>query len=82
MPDHREELSQRHRHPLTIQYAGDPAALAAALAASGWAPALELDWDNAMRLLSPSLPLAELPVVPQVHDRHYEALIMTRPAGH
>ena len=81
LPHHREDLSQRNRHPLTIQYAGDPAVLAAALAASGWAPALVLDWENAMRLLSPSLPLADLPVVPQVHDRRYEVLVLTRPAG-
>ena len=81
LPHHREDLSQRNRHPLTIQYAGDPTVLAEALAASGWAPALVLDWENAMRLLSPSLPLADLPVVPQVHDRRYEVLVLTRPAG-
>ncbi|HYN79085.1 MAG TPA: VTT domain-containing protein [Lamprocystis sp. (in: g-proteobacteria)] len=81
LPRHREELSQRNRYPLTIQYAGNPAALTAALATSGWVPALILDWDNAMRLLSPSLPLAELPVIPQVHNGQHETLILTRPAG-
>ena len=64
-----------------MQYAGDPAALTAALAATGWAPALVLDWDNAMRLLSPSLSLAELPVIPQVHNGQHETLILTRPMG-
>ena len=81
LPHHREDLSQHNRHPLTIQYAGDPAALATALATSGWSPALVLDWANAMRLLSPSLTLAELPVIPQVHDGRHEVLILTRPAG-
>jgi hypothetical protein len=68
-------------HPLTIQYAGDPTALTGALAPSGWGPALVLDWKNAMRLLSPSLPLEELPVIPQVHAGRHEALILTRAAG-
>ena len=81
LPHHREDLSRHNRHPLSIQYAGDPAALTTALAAAGWAPALVLDWENAMRLLSPSLPLDELPVIPQVHDGRHEALILTRAAG-
>ncbi len=81
LPRHREDLSQRHRHPLTIQYAGAPALLTAALAGSGWQPAPLLDWGSALRLLSPSLPLAEIPVIPQVHDGRHEALILTSPTG-
>jgi membrane-associated phospholipid phosphatase len=81
LPDRREDLSQRDQHPLTIQYAGNPAALADALAGAGWAPVEQLDWGNAMRLLSPSLTLAELPVIPQVHDARHEALVLGRPAG-
>ena len=78
LPRQREDLSQRHRHRLTIQYAGDPVVLAAALAPAGWRPAPEFDWGGTMRLLSPSLGLAELPVIPQVHDGRHEALILTR----
>ncbi|WP_295588340.1 VTT domain-containing protein [uncultured Lamprocystis sp.] len=81
LPARREDISQRDLHPLTIQYAGDPAALAVALAGAGWAPVEQLDWGNAMRLLSPSLTLAELPVIPQVHDARHEALVLGRPAG-
>jgi len=81
LPRQREDLSQHHRHPLTIQYAGDPARFAAALAPVGWQPAPLLDWGNALRLLSPSLPLAELPVIPQVHDGHHEALVLTKAAA-
>jgi membrane protein DedA with SNARE-associated domain len=81
LPSRREDLSQHDRQPLTIQYAGDPAALAAALAASGWTPAALLDWGNAMRLLSPSLPLDQVPVIQQVHDGRHESLVLTRPGG-
>jgi membrane protein DedA with SNARE-associated domain len=81
LPNRREDLSQRNRHPLTLQFAGDPGVLAAALASSGWTPAEELTWGNAMRLLSPSLPLAELPMIPQVHDGQHEALVLTKAVG-
>jgi membrane protein DedA with SNARE-associated domain len=78
LPNRREDLSQRNQHPLTIQYAGDPGLMARALAGLGWTPAEEITWSNAMRLLSPSLPLAELPMIPQVHDGRHEALILTK----
>jgi hypothetical protein len=78
LPSRREDISQRDKQPLTLQYAGDPALLAEALAGAGWVPAELLDWENAIRLLSPSLRLAELPVVPQVHDGHHEGLVLTR----
>ncbi len=81
LPRRREDLSQRHRHPLTIQYAGDPAALGAALAGYGWQRAATLDWGDALRLLSPSLPLAEIPVIPQVHDGRQESLALTKTTG-
>ncbi len=81
LPSHREDLGQRHRHPLPIQYAGDPDTLARALAAFGWQRGPRLDWDSVLRLLSPSLPLAQTPVIPQVHDGLHEALILTKPIG-
>ncbi len=81
LPSRREDISQHDRHPLTLQYAGDPRVLAEALAAAGWAPAELLDWGSAVRLLSPSLPLAQLPVIPQVHDGHHEGLVLARPRG-
>ncbi len=81
LPNRREDLSQRNQHPLNLQFAGDPAVLGAALVDSGWEQAELLGWDSAMRLLSPSLPLAELPVIPQVHDGRHEALVLTRPLG-
>lgn len=81
LPSRREDISQRDRHPLTLQYAGDPALLAKSLAGVGWRPAQLLDWESAVRLLSPSLTLAELPVVPQVHAGHHEGLVLTRAMG-
>jgi hypothetical protein len=37
-----------------------------------------LDWHNALKLLSPSLPLSALPVLPQVHAARHEAMVLIK----
>lgn len=78
LPHRRADLSQSQRHTLTLQYAGDPRTLADALSSVGWQPAELLRWGNALRLLSPSLPVEDLPIIPQVHAGHHESLVMAR----
>ncbi len=75
---HREDLWHRNRRPFDIQYAGRLDRLAQALAGQGWETAEMLSWSNAIKLLSPSLPLAELPVVPHVHDGHHDDLTLVK----
>jgi LssY C-terminus len=53
--------------------------LAAVLAVLGWQRAETLDWGNALRFLSPSLPLGDLPLIPQVVQGRQEALALVRP---
>jgi hypothetical protein len=81
LPSHREDLRQRSRDPLTLQYAGPLDELRTALAAKGWESATMLDWSNLIKLLSPSLPLQDLPILPQVHDGHHESLTLVKPQG-
>lgn len=78
---HRQDLWQRSKRPFDVQYAGSLATLAEALTAADWQPAPLLRWNNAIKLLSPSLSLTELPVVPHVHDGHHEALTMVHDHG-
>lgn len=49
------------------------------LAPAGWRPAPLLDWGNSLKLLSPDLPLQELPVLPQVHDGRHSAFAWVKP---
>lgn len=79
LPARRAALRQPESQSLTLQFAGEPAQLAAVLEAQGWRRAESLDWGNALRLLSPSLPLAELPLIPQVVAGHQEILALVRP---
>ncbi len=75
---HREDLWHRNRRPFDLQYAGPLDHLTQALAGQGWEPAEMLSWSNAIKLLSPSLPLGELPVVPHVHDGQHDALTLVK----
>jgi len=75
---HREDLWHRNRRPFDLQYAGSLKHLIDALAWEGWQPAERLSWKNAIKLLSPSLPLAQLPVLPHVHDGHHDDLILVK----
>jgi len=71
LPAWRDDLRQQKNHPFNLQFAGDPQALAQILTRAGWKPAPMLDWGNSLKLLSPELPLQELPLLPQVHDGHH-----------
>ena len=78
LPLWRDDLRQQKNHPFNLQYAGDPEALARLLAPAGWGPAPMLDWGNSLKLLSPNLPLQELPVLPQVHEGRHGAFVLAK----
>jgi membrane protein DedA with SNARE-associated domain/membrane-associated phospholipid phosphatase len=80
LPQTRDDLRKANRHPLNLQYAGGLDELRSKLADGGWEPGTRLDWSTAMKLLSPSLPLAALPVIPHVHEGRHESLILVKQA--
>jgi membrane protein DedA with SNARE-associated domain len=79
LPLMREDIWQRENQPLDIQYLGAPQALADALVTRGWVAAPPLDWVTALNLFSPTLPLRDLPVPPQVHAGRHETLALVKP---
>ena len=81
LPQWREDIQGMNGQPLNLQYAGDPRVLTQALAAQGWRAADTLSFENALRLLSPSLSLMELPLIPHVHDGHHEDLGLIKQEG-
>ena len=78
LPVERDDLMARLHQPLNIQYAGALHDLLALLEADGWVRPEKAGWKNLLRLLSPSLPLNELPILPQVHDGRHEAIVVAR----
>ncbi|MGB5835052.1 MAG: LssY C-terminal domain-containing protein, partial [Thiohalocapsa sp.] len=78
LPAHRLDLWNRDGRAFDLAYAGDLRPFTEAMAPLGWRRADMLAWDNAMKLLSPSLPLTELPVIPHVHDGRHEILTLVK----
>lgn len=72
LPRVRADLSGDGDQPLNLQYLGEPEWLGAILRASGWQAAAEPRLADYTRLLSTSLPLARLPLLPHVHDGRHE----------
>ncbi|MFM1891393.1 MAG: hypothetical protein RLZ44_470, partial [Pseudomonadota bacterium] len=83
LPLLRADLLASQTQPLNLQYAGDDARLGELLQAAGWLPAKAPRARDLLRQLSPSLPLAELPLLPHVHDGRHEqaAWILEQPHG-
>jgi undecaprenyl-diphosphatase len=78
IPQYRQDVRAQRNQPLSIQFAGDLTTLTTHLQANGWQPADMLAWGNLLRLLSPSLPLQQLPVLPQVHDGRHERVVLEK----
>jgi len=81
LPQWRGDLRGDKSQRMNIQYLGDPQRLVKALAPAGWQAAEPLSADNAIRLLSPSLSLMQLPLIPQVHEGHHEDLSLVKADG-
>jgi len=79
LPQLRDDLWDRRQRPLQLQYAGPLETLASQLASSGWQPAERLKWGNLLKLLTPSLPLRQLPILPQVHNGRHAQLVLEKP---
>lgn len=77
-PAFRHDIKGKSNHPLHLQYAGTLESLKSELITKGWQQADKLQWNDILKLLSPSLPLQALPVLPQVHDGHHASLTMIK----
>jgi len=81
LPRVQDDLWDRRQQPMQLQYAGPLKTLASQLARSGWQPAERLDWGNILKLLTPSLPLRQLPILPQVHNGRHAQLVLEKPSA-
>jgi len=81
LPATRDDLRRSAGHPLTLQYAGTLGTLESRLTAAGWRRVTTAEFRDILKLLSTSLGLHDLPVLPQVHDGRHESLVMVKPDG-
>jgi len=78
-PIQRLDWQGHQRQTLLLQWATPLTELEQRLRAAGWQPPPPLTWEGALQWLNPHVQLAELPVLPRVHDGRPEALVMVHP---
>lgn len=79
LPAYRGDLRGKPAQPLTLQWAGDLDSIRQQLTALGWQRPVTLSPATALLWLSPKPQLAQLPVLPQVHDGRHEVLRLSHP---
>lgn len=79
LPAQRSDISRARAWPLNLQFAGEPAALQAALSARGWQAQPAAGWDALLRALDQNASPQTLPLLSATHDGRREALVLTRP---
>ena len=77
LPAYRIDLGGEQEQPLNVQVGGSVDSLRETLVHGAWREPLPLDPRSALRWLAPGLPLAELPLIPRLHDGRAEALALT-----
>ena len=80
LPGERHDFRERERQPLNLQYAGNLETLQTALQQQGWSAPTALSPTQALQWLVPQARLADLPVLPQVHDGQHDRLRLARVA--
>lgn len=79
LPPYRIDLQGRGRYPLNVQWLGRLPSIRSTLEANGWRQPPDLTLSSALLCLSSSSSIAQLPVLPQVHDGRSQALVFTFP---
>ncbi|MFO1430017.1 MAG: VTT domain-containing protein [Candidatus Competibacteraceae bacterium] len=78
-PTQRLDWQGNRRQALLLQWAAPLPVLKQRLHAAGWQIPPPLTWQRALQWLNPQVQLAQLPVLPRLHDGHPETLVMVHP---
>jgi membrane protein DedA with SNARE-associated domain/membrane-associated phospholipid phosphatase len=77
----RIDLEGDREEPLSIQWAGPPEEIAGRLLSEGWGAAPPLSLKNILGMLSPDASLENLPLLPRLHDGHFDKVLLTKNEG-
>ncbi len=78
LPAYRIDLEGHSKQPLSVQWSGSLDTLAAQLVSQSWRHPPELNSTALLHWLLPSPSLADLPLLPQVHDGRHDSLRLVR----
>lgn len=78
LPNRRVDLAGEYEEPLTLQWAGNADEFERMLLSAGWQ--LPVPWSirSSVAWITPQVTLAQLPVLPRLHNGRMERLIMVR----
>ncbi len=74
LPAWRIDMEGEPEQPLAIQWAGPPDALEGYLISRGWRQPSPLNTKNFLGMFATNTPIAELPLLPRLHDGRQECL--------
>jgi len=77
-PAYRIDLQGEAEQPINLQWAGNSDGLRRQLVARGWHSPPPLTLTAALHWLQPDGKLADLPVLPQLHEGRHESLLLVR----
>lgn len=78
LPAIRKDLRGINDHPFNLQWAADEATINRQLIETGWQPGTRLTATNALRYLSPTSSIDELPIPTHIHDSRSQGLLFSR----
>ena len=81
LPAQRVDLRAAERQPLALQWLGSAAEIDAFLRQEGWRSPPALDGQSWLRWFAPDVDVEVLPLLPRIHDGHYEQFKYTRVYG-
>jgi len=77
LPTYRHDLANSSHYPFNVQWAGELEAIQQQLENRHWVKAKAVSASGLLKWMSQQTPLAQRPILPQVHKGHYESLAMT-----
>jgi membrane protein DedA with SNARE-associated domain len=79
LPAQRHDVAGRPKQEFNLQWAGNLPEIEQALRRSGWQDVTPATAADSLRWLTSKTPIAELPVLPQVHARNHQSLMLRLP---
>jgi hypothetical protein len=77
-PCYRSDMKGDRREPITVQWTADPQQIVAQLSSRGWLAGTRFNVHTLFSLVSPDVPVMDLPVLPKLNDGEPSTLVFSR----
>lgn len=77
-PCYRSDMKGDRREPITVQWTANPQQIVAQLSSRGWLAGTRFNARSLFSLVSPDVPVMDLPVLPKLNDGEPSTLVFSR----